>query len=172
MYQTLLRMLGALCLVVMAPAAIAMDLPLTAPQLDSMLQLTFSVSYDSGPYHIILRNPKVQFYGEAHRIGIHAQLKVTGPQGGHFDGHGTVSGALHFDRQQQSLQLVRPELNSLHVNSITPDFKPMLKQARAALEGHQLPVIVLLDIHQLHQILPMANIEDIRVGKDALIVSF
>ena len=166
-----LSLLG-LSLLVMCPRALAIDLPLTAPQLDAMLKLSFPLSYDSGPYHIVLSDPHVRFYGNRRRMGINARVRITGPNGNHLAGRGTVSGALHFDRRQQSLQLVRPELNKLHVDSMSPELAPALKEARTRLEGQQLPLIVLLDVHQLERILPVGTVKDVRVGKQALIISF
>ncbi len=172
MAKAIFRTMMALALILAVRPAAAVDLPLTAPQLDAMLRLSFPVSYQSGPYHIVLKDPKVRFYGARKRVGINARVRVSGPRGGHFAGRGTVSGSLHFDRRKQSLQLVRPELSELHVQSVSPELKPMLDEARSRLEGQQLPLIVLLDVHQLEQLLPMATITNISVGRNALIVSF
>lgn len=170
--KAMLFPLLGLSLLMVCPRALAIDLPLTAPQLDAMLKLSFPLSYDSGPYHIVLSDPHVRFYGSRRRMGINARVLITGPKGHHLAGRGTVSGALRFDRKQQSLQLVRPELNKLHVDSVSPDLAPALKEARSRLQGQPLPLIVLLDVHQLERILPVGTINDVRVGKHALIISF
>ena len=151
--------------------ALALDIYLSAEQLDNMLQVSFPYSYQSGPYVVTLSNPKVKFYGKQHRVGLDAHMVVRSDQGEAFSGRGTVAGQLNYDQQSKQLQLVRPSLEDLDVAHVSPAFKPTLDQTKAMLKGQQMPLIVLVNLQQLSSFLPMQGITDVRVGEKAIIIT-
>ena len=81
-----------------------------------------------------------------------------------------VRGGVHFDNQEQQLQLIKPQIVSLDWAGKPASVHQGLADQVTQLVGRDLPVIILLDIKQL--IGKALTLSDIEIKKHGILVSF
>jgi hypothetical protein len=161
-----------LCLIFAANVQ-AFSLLIGESQIQSMLALTFPYQTRVGNSFIRLTEPKPHFYEASQEIGIALKLFLKDQTSGQTtQGSVLVLGGVHFDSQQQLLQLVRPKIASLDwVNPSTGVEQELVKQA-TQLVGQALPIIILFDIKQMTGDALAPTLSDIRVKKQGIEVIF
>jgi len=165
---------GIFMLCSIIPSSIwAFSLMISEPQINSMLALTFPYQVHMGNSHISLTDPKPHFYEASQEIGITLNISLKDQISGQTTKARTmVRGGIHFDNQQQQLQLVKPKIASLYwVDKSASVNKNLVKQV-TQLVGQELPIIVLIDIKQLIGKKLTSALNDIKIKKQGIEVSF
>ena len=151
----------------------ALSVMISEPQIHSILAMTFPYETRLGSSHIRLTDPKPHFYEASQEIGITLNISVKDHTSGETAKARTmVRGGVHFDNQQQQLQLVKPKIASLDwVDKSSNVNQDIFKQV-TRLVGQDLPIIVLFDIKQLigKEITP--TLSNIKIKKQGIEVSF
>lgn len=158
---------------IIAPSIWAFDFMISEPQINRMLALTFPYQARMGNSHISLTDPKPHLYEASQEIGITLNISLKDQISGKTTKAITmVRGGIHFDNQQQQLQLVKPKIASLDwVDKIARVNQDLVKQV-TQLVGQDLPIIVLLDIKQLTGNKLTPALSDIKIKKQGIEVSF
>lgn len=151
----------------------ALSLTISRPQISSMLSLTFPFQTRLGNSDIQLTDPIPHFYESSQEIGITLNILLTEQGSGkRTKARAMVRGGLHFDNQQQQLQLIKPKIVRLDwVNKPAAADQDLEKQIERIV-GQELPIIVLIDIRQLTGNTFTAALRDIRIKDQAIEVSF
>lgn len=151
----------------------ALSLIINEPQINNILALTFPYQTQMGSSHISLTDPKPHFYEASQEIGITLNITLKDQAGGQTaKAVTTLRGRIRFDNQEQLLQLVKPKIARLDWSDKSAAVnKDLIKQV-TKLVGQELPIIVLFDIKQLtgNKITPVLN--DIKIKKGGIEVSF
>ena len=138
-----------LCLIT-ASSAWAFGFLINESQVNNMLALTFPYEASIGSNAISLSNPQPHFYETSQEIGITLNVSLKDQTTGQVvKAKTTVRGGIHFDNQQQQLQLIKPRIDSLDwVDKSAVGNQNLIDQV-SQFVGQDLPLIVLLDVKQL-----------------------
>ena len=138
-----------LCLIT-ASSAWAFGFLINESQVNNMLALTFPYETRIGNNAISLSDPQPHFYESSQEIGITLNISLKDQTSGQLVKATTMlRGGIHFDNQQQQLQLIKPRVERLDwVDKAAASDQNLIKQV-SQLVGQDLPLIVLLDIKQL-----------------------
>lgn len=83
-----------------------------------------------------------------------------------------LRGGLHFDNQQQQLQLVKPKIVRLDWVEKTASANQDLARQIEQIVGQELPIIVLIDIKQITGKTFTATLSDVKIKNQAIEISF
>jgi len=137
------------CLIT-ASSAWAFGFIINESQVNNMLALTFPYETRIGNNSISLSSPQPHFYESSQEIGITLNISLKDQASGKVVNAKTmVRGGIHFDNQQQQLQLVKPRIDSFDWADKSAAGNQNLIEQVSQLVGQDLPLIVLLDIKQL-----------------------
>lgn len=146
---------------------------ISEPQINTMLALTFPYQTQVGNSHIRLTDPKPHFYETSQEIGITLNISLKDKISSQTTRARTmVRGGIHFDNQQQQLQLVKPKIASLEWVDKPANVNQGLVKQVTHLVGQDLPIIVLIDIKQLTGKKFTPALSDIKIKKHGIEVSF
>lgn len=149
----------------------ALSLLISEPQINSMLALTFPYQTSMGNSHISLTDPKSHFYKASQEIGITLKISLKDQISGQITKAKTlVRGGVHFDNEQQQLQLVKPKIASLDWMGKSTGVNQDIVDQVTQLVGQDLPIIILLDIKQL--VGSSLKLSSIKIKKKGIEVSF
>ena len=170
-YYSLHQLATFMLLTLIASNTWALSLMIGEPQINSMLALTFPYQTSIGNSHISLTDPKTHFYEASQEIGIALNISLTNQNSGQtMKAKTLVRGGVHFDNQEQQLQLIKPKIVSLDWAGKPASVHQGLADQVTQLVGRDLPVIILLDIKQL--IGKALTLSDIEIKKHGILVSF
>ncbi|MFO7557834.1 MAG: hypothetical protein R6X10_03305 [Desulfobacterales bacterium] len=151
----------------------AFSFMISEPQINGMLALTFPYQTHMGNSHISLTDPRPYFYEASQEIGIALNISLKDQISGQTAKAVTmVRGGIHFDNQQQQLQLVKPKIARLDWVKPSAGVDQGLVKQVTQLVGQELPIIVLLDIKQLTGNKLTPTLSDIKIKKQGIEVSF
>lgn len=170
-----LRQLGIFMLCsIIASNAWAFSFMIREPQIHSILALTFPYQTHLGNSHVRLTDPKPHFYETSQEIGITLNLSVKDRTSGEtIKARTMLRGGVHFDNQQQQLQVVKPKIVSLNwIGKATNTNHDLVKKQVTQLVGQDLPIIVLFDIKQLIGKERTPKLSDIKIKKQGIEISF
>ena len=158
---------------IIAPSIWAFSLIISEPEINGMLAMTFPYQTRMGNYHIRLTDPESHFYETSQEIGITLNVSLKDQNSDQITKARTlVRGGIHFDNQQQQLQLVKPKIASLDwVNKSASVNQDLVKQV-TRLVGQELPIIILFDIKQITGNALTPTLSGIKVKKQGIEVSF
>lgn len=149
----------------------ALSVMISESQINSMLALTFPYQTSMGNSRINLSDPMPHFYEASQEIGITLKISLKDQISGQITKAKTlVRGGIHFDNQQQQLQLVTPKIASLDWVGTSAGVNQDVVDQVTRLVGQELPVIILLDIKQLTG--NSLTLRDIKIIKQGIEVRF
>lgn len=162
-----------LLFLIIHPKALAFSITIGEPQINSILSLTFPYQTRMGNNHITLTDPKPHFYESSQEIGITLNILLKDQAGGQTAKARTMlRGGIHFDNEQQELQLVKPKIVRLDWVKKTDAANQDLARQIEQIVGQELPIIVLIDIKQLTGKSFTATLSDVKIKNKAIEISF
>jgi len=143
------------------------------PQINTMLALTFPYQTHMGNSHIRLSDPKPHFFEASQEIGITLNISIADRISGQTaKARAMMRGGVHFDNQQQQLQLVKPKIASLEWLDRSAGANQDLVTQLNQIVGKELPIIVLIDIKQLIGKKITEAMSDIKIRKQGIEIRF
>jgi len=161
-----------LCLIT-ASSAWAFGFLINESQVNNMLSLTFPYETRIGNNAISLSDPQPHFFETSQEIGITLNISLNDQTTGQVvKARAMVRGGIHFDNQQQQLQLIKPRIDSLDWADKSAASNQSLVRQVSQLVGQDLPLIVLLDIKQLTGNAFTPTLSSIKVKKQGIEINF
>ncbi|MFE8070888.1 hypothetical protein QQM79_07495 [Marinobacteraceae bacterium S3BR75-40.1] len=165
------RFLGLLFTVLALPAH-AVELFFSPDQLNPMIRAGFPVHYQTADYQVTLTNPHLALKEQGQHVSVRAHIAVDDNGKPALRGTATVEGELAYSQSKGQLHLIEPTLKTLDIDQISQDLKPTVDQLNMQLLSRPLPMILLVDLKQLSQGLPVNGLKDVRIQGDSLVVQF
>jgi hypothetical protein len=162
----------ALLLTFLPLVAFGLSIIVSESQINEVLKLTFPYQTRIGSNQINLTDPHPRFYAATQEMGLTVHISMQEGIDPEISATASLRGGIHFDQNQQQLQLVRPKIEKL--SWLVPPGQNR-KQLTDMLEqriGQELPVIVLLDIKQLTGNYFTPALKDLKVRNNGIEVMF
>jgi hypothetical protein len=172
-YYRLTQLAIILLCSIIASTIWAFSLVISEAEIHGMLALTFPYQIRMGNNQIRLSDPEPQFYEASQEVGIALNILLKDQNSGQISKARTlVRGGVHFDNQQQQLQLVKPTIVSLDWDNKSANVNQGVVKQLTRIVGQELPIIILVDIKQLTGGTLMPTLSGIKVKKQGIEVSF
>lgn len=169
--MTFLRNITFICLLAGAGFNTkAFEITLAEPQINNMLALSFPIKQSYQGFELTFSDPKVSLVSSSNSIVIKAVI-LAEQDGQKLRAIASAIGQIHYDRQQQVIQIIKPSLREFTLldNSIGQS-QAVIDSLKQAI-GQQLPMIFLLDVKQINQIFPGLQPKDIKISENGLVIS-
>lgn len=169
--MTIFRHIIFICLLTAAAFnAKALEITLAEQQINSMLALSFPVKQSYQGFDITFSDPKVSLISSSNSIALKTVI-LAEQNGQKLRAIASAQGQVHYNRQQQVIEIIKPSLKEFTVldNSIAQS--DMAIDSLKQVIGQQLPMIFLLDVSQINQLFPGLQPRDIMIRDNGLVIT-
>ncbi len=161
----------AMTAIILSLPALAFDMVLGKQELSALLNLVFPYQSQIGQWEVRLSNPQPEFHAGQQSISLAVNVDVK-EQHQTLKAWGKVGGTLKYDSHTRQLQLIKPQLLDFKVKQGNIEgLQPMVEELKANIR-QQLPIIVLLDLQQLHPGMSAFNPTGVRVVDEGVALEF